>query len=805
MKVNLFIAALLLLCYASHGQSPGELLDQLQQANKNDDPKALEIARGLVRNDAGNIIENDHIGIYFFEIGQAFYNNNQLDSAILFLEKAIAKAHDSDDMLLQCKGYFELSSIAIQQYDLSALEKYNSALFKAAESIQSQEYLTRAYMQKGVIFEYNNQYDSALLFYEKSESMARAAADTSFLFTILQSKATTYSDMGQYADALILLDTIQYYHGVRQDTARLADVRLNMGVVLKRLGQVDAALELYFSILPEYSKQKYPGRYPKLLANIGILYQGLKNNEKAIEYFEKALENSENLVQLECGVSLMYSISAINSGLFDQAKPYLDKGLKLAIEHQIGRREAEAYYNYGAYYYERNKVNPNSLFLDSAQYYWLQAHDLYEDMGNNQGLVRSKKQLADLSLDRADYANAERYLLEAYAIANESEYANLETSLLLGLSEYYRRIGNYRKADFYTVKYQKQSDLNYAEELNEQLLDKDFYYQYLIKAKQDSLNHDNKLKMQAYQLAESENKLNQQYIFITLISIALFVVIILLIMFLRRNRQLDHARILIDQKKQEVEKQRDELKVAIDDLRIAQTKLVRAERLAAIGSLTHTMAHEINNPLNFIKSSAKVFEKMLEQGYAGKEEDIEKLFDGIYTGVSRISHIIKNLSHLDHKMMEQQQSELLEVVEKCVAEIQNKLPQHIDLQNNIDRSCKLRFEPGLLKLVIEQILQNAIEAIERDGVITLTMEEDVDNCYLTVEDNGRGMTDEVMQKAFDPFFSTKKEVSGVGLGLYTSYTILRDLGGDLSITSNPDRGTTVRLAIPKLLELEEVL
>ena len=119
-----------------------------------------------------------------------------------------------------------------------------------------------------------------------------------------------------------------------------------------------------------------------------------------------------------------------------------------------------------------------------------------------------------------------------------------------------------------------------------------------------------------------------------------------------------------------------------------------------------------------------------------------------------------------------------------------------DLDLQLREIQKINCSRHQINQVLVNLLVNAGQAIETHGTITVTSRQDYDQIYLTVSDTGRGMNEETRKRIFDPFFTTKKLGEGTGLGLSISYGIIKKHGGEISVESEPGKGTTFTVSLP---------
>ncbi len=233
------------------------------------------------------------------------------------------------------------------------------------------------------------------------------------------------------------------------------------------------------------------------------------------------------------------------------------------------------------------------------------------------------------------------------------------------------------------------------------------------------------------------------------------------------------------------------------ELQAAHDHVVHVEKMASIGKLAATVAHEINNPLSGILTYAKLLRKWLDRGEwaEARQEEIRGPLQLIETESKRCGDIVKNLLRFARAApMNLGWTNLNSVMERCVRLVEHQLDLagvqlHIDLDRDLpDVYC----DPGQVEQVFLALVMNATEALPRGGNIWLRTRvvPDAGEVRIDVRDDGVGIAQEILPQIFEPFFTTKEGGRGVGLGLAVSRGIVERHGGRIEVTSDPGRATT---------------
>ncbi|MEL6562325.1 MAG: ATP-binding protein [Bacteroidota bacterium] len=276
---------------------------------------------------------------------------------------------------------------------------------------------------------------------------------------------------------------------------------------------------------------------------------------------------------------------------------------------------------------------------------------------------------------------------------------------------------------------------------------------------------------------------------------------------------------------------------AMERLKGTQSQLVHSEKMASLGQLTAGIAHEINNPINFIyngissikmslESVKEVLEKYseLEEGADPEElkediielkedveydellDDLDEILNDVNYGAVRTIEIVKGLrvfSRLDEE--ESKPALINENIDATLTLLKNKTKNQITISKFYDETLsEIECYPGQLNQVYMNILNNAIQAMpdDRDNPEIQIYTENVDDntAVIRIKDNGCGIPDEVRERIFEPFFTTKPVGVGTGLGMSISYGIIEKHGGKIELNTEVGKGTEFVITLPKRID-----
>ncbi len=243
----------------------------------------------------------------------------------------------------------------------------------------------------------------------------------------------------------------------------------------------------------------------------------------------------------------------------------------------------------------------------------------------------------------------------------------------------------------------------------------------------------------------------------------------------------------------------------ISERRRLEEQLRQAQKMEAVGQLTGGIAHDLNNLLTVVLANSEMMGAALPDGREDLRDDLEEL----QAAARRGAHMIRKLlSFSRHAPLTYQVLDLGRLVEELTPTLRRLLPAHIDVQyaRRVE-SVKVLADPGALEQMLLNLATNARDAMQRGGALRIeTRRLDVPRppggarpgayACLSVSDNGVGMDERVKARVFEPFFTTKPPGEGSGLGMAMIYGLTQQHGGFVELTSEPGRGTTVRIHLP---------
>jgi signal transduction histidine kinase len=237
----------------------------------------------------------------------------------------------------------------------------------------------------------------------------------------------------------------------------------------------------------------------------------------------------------------------------------------------------------------------------------------------------------------------------------------------------------------------------------------------------------------------------------------------------------------------------------LNNLKETQTQLVQSEKMASLGVLTSGIAHEINNPLNYILGGYTVINNRLKEDGIIEKEELSEYLGWIKTGAERAADIVKSLNSLSRSTTTANEAcDVHLIIEDCLHVLRHKYASEIEIVKDLSPTEQIIIgNNGKLHQVILNVLSNAIDSIANKGVIEIHTKGSEEEVNIIIKDSGCGIANENLKKITDPFFTTKEPGKGTGLGLSISKKIINEHSGELSFDSKPNEGTSVLIKLPK--------
>jgi two-component system, NtrC family, sensor kinase len=400
--------------------------------------------------------------------------------------------------------------------------------------------------------------------------------------------------------------------------------------------------------------------------------------------------------------------------------------------------------------------------------------------------------LGKRNMDSAFYYSSEVY--------NYSKKANLRSQLnaidLMG--KYYRALPNADSTLYYLERFHKLKDSIYGDKVIEQ-------------AQGMAYNDMQRQKELATQKAAFQNRL-----VLYLVSAAAIFLMGLAFIFWRNKRKEQLAKKLVQQ-------QRDKLEQTLDQLKTTQTQLIQSEKMASLGELTAGIAHEIQNPLNFVNNFSEVntelIDEMQQEIDKGNWVEVKNISSDIKENEQKINHhgkradaIVKGmLQHSRSSNGKKEPTDINALVDEYLRLAYHGLRAkdksfNATMKTDFDESIgNINIIPQDMGRVILNLITNAFYVVNDkskqnvagyEPTVTISTMKEYNKVFISVKDNGNGIPQKILDKIFQPFFTTKPTGQGTGLGLSLSYDLVKAHGGELTVKTEESIGSTFIIQLP---------
>jgi len=615
-------------------------------------------------------------------------------------------------------------------------------------------------------------------------------------------------------------DSAVYFHEIHLSIAR----KLNM-----KLWQADALDNLGYAL-------KRMGKYPQGLTYLieGIKIAGNPETEKNIFRITKFSQKSDpRIARLTVLGNLNHDLGNLyNSALnLDKKFYYYKEAKKIAESINDESLLSMVCMNIGNTYLEMNEA-------DSALAYELKALKYSDNSGFRMYYGLTLIYLGNIYSAKKDYDAAKKYYYQSIQVNKELNNLGYLAEAHIALANLFKKTGqndsclHYAKIglSIYSKNGEPQGLLNasklissvYRESKN---VDSAFAYQSMTLLLADSLNLTEKVKqlenigfseqLYAQQLAEQEvayqNRI-RTYAMLTFSGVLLLIGI-----FLYRNiRQKQKVNDLLHQQNVEIEN-------TLAKLKSTQSLLIQSEKMASLGELTAGIAHEIQNPLNFVNNFSEVNKELLTEMNAeiekGNYVEVKEIAKDVTENEEKINHHGKRADAIVKGMLQHSQSGS---GVKEQTDINNLADEYLRLayhglkakDKSFNANMKTYFDsnagaisiiPQDIGRVLLNLINNAFYAVNEkkketspgyEPTVWLQTKKAGDKVEISVRDNGNGISEKIKEKIFQPFFTTKPTGQGTGLGLSLSYDIVKAHGGELKLETREGEGSTFIIQLP---------
>ena len=657
-------------------------------------------------------------------------------------------------------------------------------------------------------------------------------------------------------EALLLSEKINYVAGelkahlILGDFYRATNLNLTLSrkhlfsaiAIAKALNDQSEIAELYMRIGFTYSSED---NYPEWLQNIYIalrLYENIQNKKgkancyssigayyfaqhypaESITNYQKALilysdlKDSNAIADTYQNMGAMY----LEEGNYPEAIAKDSAALKILQKTNFTSEIVSTLENIGNVFENQGSnflaagdaTTAHNKFAEALKNYQ-PALNWYIRTGQNKFIVYSKLEIGNLYIKLKNNPQAKIYLESALQLAKQTRSPDALKESYYALMKLDTAENNFKEAfnNFRSYSFYKDSLSNNDAIKKETSIKMQYEFdkkESIAKAEQDKKD------------ADAKRSKNQQYLVIASLGILVLAVLIIALIQVRNNRQKQKANLLLERQKQKVE-------TTLTELKSTQAQLIQSEKMASLGELTAGIAHEIQNPLNFVNNFSEVNKELIEElqeernkPQGTRDEKLEsEILNDIKENEQKINHHGKRADAIVKGMLQHSRSsvgvkELTDI--NALADEYLRLSYHglrakdksfnAEMKIDFDKSIgKINIVPQDIGRVLLNLYNNAFYAVNEkiktnaenyQPIVSVQTKKLNDKILLTVMDNGNGIPQKVIDKIFQPFFTTKPTGQGTGLGLSLSYDIIKAHGGEIKVQTKEGEGSEFEIRIP---------
>jgi signal transduction histidine kinase/Tfp pilus assembly protein PilF len=738
-----------------------------------------------------------------------FYKQNEFDSCRLYASKALnlsenllasEKVINDPELLGRCK-VFKAKSLAniamglINSNYLPALDTLQAA-FSLMNEVGTKEGQADIYSAIAAVYDFHFQNDLALKNHLLSVELYRETGNVNKLAPELTDLAISQRYLGNYGDALENLIESLKISRQTNDSTTMVETLLAMGFVYLLVEKWDDALKSQNDALLIYENMNDSLGIATVHNDMGVTYMQSGDLNSALKHHQDALKIRLKSKEYYYTFASYTYIGDIYEELanYPEAIRNYEEGLKIAELTGLKASIIDGNISCGIAHF---KITDYKEALKN----FMTALDLSLETGDNGSESKASMYIAQIYLALHDPQKALLWLQKAEKAAPRSSFKFM-SGIYESIAGSYLKLGDYKNAYRNLQLYSQVKDSFTVAENRVK-----------ITTLANRLEFENKQELQdemyskAMQIKQSEIK--RQKIFRNFILFGMLVILAFAVIFYIR---------FIEKKKLN-----SILNDALANLKSTQTQLVHAEKMASLGELTAGIAHEIQNPLNFVNNFSEVsvdmvneLDQELEKGNLEEMKaiagDLRQVLEKISLHGIRASNIVKGM--LEHSRSSKGQKELTDINSLAdeflrlayhrlkakdnsfnggfITEFDLSLPKIIVIQQDIGRVL-LNLINNAFYAVSERAMRNEKDYKPNVTVVTKKLEGKIE---IRVKDNGNGIPDDVIGKIFQPFFTTKPAGQGTGLGLSLSHDIIKAHGGKLKAETKEGEGTSFVISLP---------
>lgn len=742
-----------------------------------------------------------------FQRSKSLIYENQFDSAISILSSISKIAQDNQYWELLTTYKVELARLYEEKEDYDNTLRNYIELIRIFQKNEVTGQLALTYFALGEDYEKYKLYNKAIINYSLAGSHFKSCGDDLKMSESYIRQSDLYFTLENYEMADSTLDiAIQILK--KYETGKDILKHLQKRVTINnRLGRIDKVLDINQEILEIYRQHEDHHSAIRTQNEIGYNYAERGNYKMALSILLESLEASDKFnVHDSIRINILTNIGITYSAL-DMNSISIDTLIKVE-----------------SYYKKNDRVGKLARIQDLIAEVYLKLGEIPDALNYSERSVQNVLSYEDLTILRDCYRTLSDIYQESDDFKNALKYYGLYSELNDSISV----LSVAKQNELYLL---EQTNTDRERRMIRMVLDEELEELALENYRIQTEKYQKEIELYRTEKALEKEAQKRRYLILVFIFLSCLLILIVIgyISKQKDNRLLKQQKEAILNVNKELKTKNDAVESGIKKLKDTQSKLVESEKMASLGQLTAGVAHEINNPVNFISSNIKPLKLSISEimeilnayrklndaesteSNIQKAKELEEKYDieylikelntilaGINDGAERTKEIVlglRNFSRLDKHQLKE--IKLSEMIDSNLVLLRNKYKDRIDIKRSYDENIPyIQCYPGQLSQVIMNILNNAIQAIDGKGTISIKTRLSGEKAEILISDTGKGIPNDKLDNIFDPFYTTKEVGKGTGLGLSISYGIIQEHNGKIDVDSELGKGTTFTIILP---------
>ena len=698
------------------------------------------------------------------QLSESYININP-DKALDFGLQVAIQAKRSGKPLQEAQALWVMGKANFKIQNLeNALRYYNRALGQF-EKFNMRNEQVNILIGISDVYDYVKNPEMALVYLDRAYSLAVQLRDYNLQTLVLMNLGQIHSKKGNFKNAIAQYTKVLQRIGDGNITNQEKSIKTNcynkIGLSYKNLGEFQLSLQAYQKASKLALSYGDSIEHEKAQREIALSFYLVQKMDSALIYYTRAYNISSSMKD---SLEMMFALQGIGDVNFEVSK------------------------------------------FELARNYFTRQLAIAEKINNVEGIVTSLVKISRCYYVSGDYPTSSSFLNRALAMAKNKNLYSTTADVYKYLSLISESEGRYRDAlEFYKL-WADIRDSIYNEESGEKLAKLQILYDISQKER------ENEILRQGSEIQKLEISKNRyQTIILIAVSITFFVLIVFLVLLYQSK----HKEV---RKQKEAEQRIVEINKELERRMILEVKkqerqqhlLSQKSKLESLGTLAAGIAHEINQPLGGISMGLdNILLKVNDKNY--NDSYLKEKISSLFNNVDRIKRIIDHIRIFSRtqKPNTLEPVDVNEVISNALFMVNTQYQTHnviIDLQLT-PQECIIIGDKYKLEQVVLNLLSNAKQAVDerekrQDGEgyqkrIVIKSWVNEQNVFFSVWDNGIGIHSDVIEKIYDPFFTTKNEEKGTGLGLSIAYGFIKDILGEIRVDSNPGEFSVFEIVIPK--------